>query len=83
MRCISSSDDEWPTQLNQLSNPPKHLYVLGQNLQEIASEVTETVAIVGARNSTHYGEKISRDFATYFAALGWSVVSGEIGRAHV
>ena len=76
IRCISSSDDEWPTQLNQLSNPPKHLYVLGQNLQEIASEVTETVAIVGARNSTHYGEKISRDFATYFAALGWSVVSG-------
>lgn len=76
IRIITASDSEWPTQLNSLTKPPERLFVRGQNLQEIASNHTNTVAIVGARDSTFYGQKIARDFATYFAALGWSVISG-------
>lgn len=76
IRCIRAGDREWPNQLDVLAKAPAELYVVGRDLEEIASEQSQTVAIVGARNSTHYGEKIARDFATYFAALGWSVVSG-------
>lgn len=76
IRRITPGDAEWPTQLNVLAKVPTELYVRGRNLQEIASENVDCVAIVGARNSTRYGEKVARDFATYFAALGWTVTSG-------
>ena len=76
IRVITPKDEEWPIQLNSLLRPPESLYVRGRDLREVVAQTSQTVAIVGARNSTHYGEKISRDFATYFAALGWSVVSG-------
>lgn len=76
IRRITPSDREWPIQLNALTQPPRELYVSGRNLQELASEQTDNVAIVGARNSTRYGEKVARDFATYFAALGWTITSG-------
>ena len=76
IRRITPHSSEWPTRLNALAKPPGELFVLGRNLAEIAAERHRTVAIVGARNCTYYGEKIARDFATYFAALDWSVVSG-------
>ena len=76
IRRITPTDSEWPTQLNSLSKPPSQLFVRGRDLRECAADNSQTVAIVGARNSTYYGEKIARDFATYFAALGWSIVSG-------
>ena len=76
IRRITPSSPEWPRQLNDLKNPPHELYILGQHLNEIAEQDSQTVAIVGSRSSTYYGEKIARDFATYFAALDWSVVSG-------
>ena len=76
IRRITPADSEWPIQLNQLNRPPSELFIRGRDLREVASADHETVAIVGARNCTHYGEKISRDFGTYFAALGWSVISG-------
>lgn len=76
IRRIMPKDPEWPTQLNLLRKAPLELFVRGRNLQEIASDSAEVVAIVGARNCTRYGEKIARDFATYFAALGWTVTSG-------
>jgi DNA processing protein len=76
IRRITPTDSEWPKQLNDLKDPPREIFVLGQDLQKIAERNSQTVAIVGARNSTYYGEKIARDFATYFAALDWSVVSG-------
>ena len=76
IRVINPSDAEWPTQLNALAKPPQELYIRGRDLREIASSLIESVAIVGSRNSTHYGEKIARDFALYFAGLGWTVISG-------
>ena len=76
IRRITPSSSEWPSRLNSLEKPPRELYVRGRDLSEIAAERHRTLAIVGARNSTYYGEKIARDFATYFAALDWSVVSG-------
>lgn len=76
IRRITPKDSEWPAQLNVLNKPPTELYIRGQNLEDIASEQADIVAIVGARNSTRYGEKVARDFATYFAALGWTIASG-------
>ncbi|NDA80396.1 MAG: DNA-protecting protein DprA [Actinobacteria bacterium] len=76
IRRITPTDSEWPDQLHALAAPPRELYVRGRNLAEIAGMDGDSVAIVGARNSTHYGEKVARDFATYLAALGWSIVSG-------
>jgi DNA processing protein len=71
IRRITPSSSEWPSRLNSLEKPPRELYVRGRDLSEIAAEHHRTLAIVGARNSTYYGEKIA-----YFAALDWSVVSG-------
>lgn len=76
IRRITPGDLEWPSQLDALALPPRELFVRGGDLSEIASIDGDSVAIVGARNSTHYGEKIGRDFATYLAALGWTIVSG-------
>lgn len=76
IRRITPQDLEWPRQLDALAAPPKELYVSGGNLTEIASIHGDSVAIVGARNSTYYGEKVARDFAAYLAALGWSIISG-------
>lgn len=76
IRRITPADPEWPRQLDALPKPPTELFVLGRDLRECVGASSESVSIVGARNSTYYGEKIARDFATYFAALGWSIVSG-------
>ena len=76
IRRITPADAEWPIQLNQLSRPPRELFIRGRALNELLTFERNSLAIVGARNSTYYGEKIARDFGTYFGALGWSVISG-------
>jgi len=76
IRRITPADAEWPIQLNQLTRPPRELFIRGRALNELLTFERNSLAIVGARNSTYYGEKIARDFGTYFGALGWSVISG-------
>lgn len=74
-RLIHPEDDEWPTQLTELGvHEPLALWVRGPgNLQEL---LTGSIALVGARASTHYGEHVAGSIAYELAMRGHTIVSG-------
>jgi len=63
---------EYPVELRDLSQPPRELYAIGSN----AALSRPRVSIVGTRNSTAYGERITRTLTRAFVRCGVSVVSG-------
>lgn len=68
---ISREDADYPESLLQISDPPIGLYRLGKYDFKKPS-----VAIVGTRHCTIYGQSIARSFAKDLASLGFCVVSG-------
>ncbi|MBB5872233.1 DNA processing protein [Allocatelliglobosispora scoriae] len=88
MRIVTPEDPEWPPQLEDLklisreggdriardTFPPQCIWVRGPLTLLAAFE--RSVAIVGARASTPYGDHIAGDFAFTLAEQGWTVVSG-------
>ncbi|GAB3058502.1 DNA-processing protein DprA [Intrasporangium mesophilum] len=73
-RLLIPGDDEWPTSLDDLGMPPWCLWVRGPI--DLATAVERSVAIVGSRTSTRYGEQLAADLAAGVAHRGWTVVSG-------
>jgi len=74
MRHIQPGDAEWPAQLSDLTDPPAGLWVMGEGS---LAELTEgSIAIIGARASTAYGDVVAAEFAEAFSNQGRSVVSG-------
>jgi DNA processing protein len=88
VRIITPEDDEWPHQLADLSRlsrkvpdtiqrdtyPPQCLWVRGTSpLNEVCAQ---SVAIVGARASTAYGDHVATEFGFRLASRQWTVVSG-------
>ncbi|MDR1791338.1 MAG: DNA-processing protein DprA [Propionibacteriaceae bacterium] len=75
MRYITPGVDEWPAQLGDLSgSAPAGLWVRGEaNLAELCGR---SVAIVGARASTPYGEHVAFEMAEGLSCGGFTVVSG-------
>jgi DNA processing protein len=72
---VRDSDEAWPDGLVDLGdNGPRVLWVRGQI--EALPLTSTSVAIVGARASTGYGEHVAMDFAAGFVSRGYSVVSG-------
>ncbi len=68
------SDARWPTRLDDLGvHAPHVLWVRGDPGNLSAGP---TVAIVGARAATPYGESVAADLAAGLAAAGVTVVSG-------
>jgi DNA processing protein len=66
---------QWPTQLDDLgAAAPLALLVRGVLPLRVAA--SRAVAIVGARASTEYGERIAAGFAADLCEVGWTVVSG-------
>ncbi len=64
---------EWyPEELLDLAQPPERLYALGL----AAALAGPRVAIVGTRNSTAYGERITRSLTRALVRAGVSVISG-------
>lgn len=62
---------DWPTQLNDLrETAPSALWVRGQMRK------APSVAIVGARASTHSGNNIARDVSFELARQGVTIISG-------
>lgn len=73
-RVVIPGDAEWPAGLDDLAIPPWCLWVRGRlRLDEVAAR---SVAIVGARISTAYGQSIAADLGASLASQGWTVVSG-------
>ena len=68
-------DPRWPAQLADLgSREPLLLWVAGDD--DLASATRRSVAVVGARACTSYGEHVAADIAVGLADRGWTVVSG-------
>lgn len=75
VQLVRPTDAEWPTGLDDLAdNGPRVLWVRGAVDALPAPE--SSVAIVGARASTGYGEHVAMDFAAGFVSRGFTVVSG-------
>jgi DNA processing protein len=74
-RLVIPGDDEWPPGLEALGDAaPFCLWIRGPLPLRAATE--RAVAIVGARASTPYGERVARDLADGCARLGITVISG-------
>jgi len=63
---------QWPQQVDQLANPPIGLIVKG----DVSQLSQKSIAIVGTREPSEYGQEMAADFATGFVNQGWNVVSG-------
>lgn len=73
LRILTYSDIEYPERLRQISEPPCVLYVKG-HLPQLDDELS--IAIVGARQSTPYGELAAKKLGMELARQGAVVVSG-------
>src|SRR5687767_1513262 len=69
---VIQSDDEYPELLRQIYDPPIVLYVKGSLLPKDKN----AVAMVGSRQTTHYGLEVARKFGYQLGYLGVTVVSG-------
>lgn len=67
-------DDAWPDRLDELEYPPVCLWVRGR--ADLASCVSRSVAIVGARSATSYGVQVAGELGHGLGARGFTVVSG-------
>ncbi len=65
-------DEAYPSSLKEISAPPYALYVRGK----LPDEDKISVAIVGARECTTYGEIMARQYAETLANAGVQIVSG-------
>jgi len=71
-RIVIQSDEEYPALLRQIYDPPIVLYVKGA----LSPKDKNAVAMVGSRQTTHYGLESARKLAYQLAYLGVTVVSG-------
>jgi len=74
-RLLVPGDLEWPRQLDDLGDAaPWALWVRGT--LDLRLTALRSVAVVGARASTRYGERVASQLGTDLAESGWAVVSG-------
>lgn len=69
---VVQADDEYPELLRQIYDPPIVLYVKGQ----LTAKDKNAVALVGSRQTTHYGIEVARKLSYQLAYVGVTVVSG-------
>lgn len=65
-------DKRYPRRLTKIPSPPYAIYVKGS----LPDEQCPSVAIVGARRCTSYGEQMALLFAENLAAAGVQIISG-------
>lgn len=70
---ITLLSSEYPSYLREIPDPPFFLYAKG-HISTLAAG--EAVAIVGTRQPTHYGRKVSESLGRDLASLGLLIVSG-------
>lgn len=70
---ISLGDSNYPHLLKKIPNPPSPLYFLGNFSEEIFEN---TLAVVGSRAITSYGEWVVNNLVKEIARYGITIVSG-------
>ena len=66
----------YPKQLSLIKNPPKKLYVAGN--EKVLENIG--IAVIGSRCSTNYGEEYATRFSKELAKNGISIISGMASR---
>jgi DNA processing protein len=69
---LTWQDERYPPRLREIGQPPPVLYLKGTILPEDGW----SVAVVGTRRVTPYGQKVASELAAYLAQNGVTVVSG-------
>lgn len=72
IQCWEKGAAYYPIELLDLQHPPSELYAMG--IEEALSR--PRVAIVGTRNSTVYGERITRSLTRSLVRSGVTIISG-------
>ena len=72
IRFVTCLDPEYPKKLVDIPDKPYALYIKGS----LPDEHLFSVAIVGARNCSRYGEKHAYEFAEFLSRHGVQVISG-------
>lgn len=72
MKIIDIENKDYPNQLKLIEKPPKKLYVLGD--EKILKE--KSIAIIGSRNCTPYGEVEAFKFSEQLTKKGLVITSG-------
>lgn len=70
---IEAGSDGWPTQLDQLPDPPARIGSIGL---PIRPALLRSIAIVGSRGASESGRAIAAAWAGALASRGYAVVSG-------
>lgn len=73
-RVIVPGDPEWPEPLDDLEQPPWALWAQGP--LQLDQAARRSVAVVGARASTAYGDAVAAEIAGGLASRRFTVVSG-------
>jgi len=75
VQLVVPSDPEWPTLLGDLgAHAPHALWLRGR--REALHVLENSIAIVGARAATGYGEHVAVELASGLADRGFAIVSG-------
>ncbi|MBI4193329.1 MAG: DNA-protecting protein DprA, partial [Candidatus Colwellbacteria bacterium] len=69
---ILHEDDEYPSALKEIAQPPFALYIKGA----LPKKGVKMLAIVGTRRATAGGKDAARTFAETLGRSGWCIVSG-------
>jgi len=72
VQVLTVLDDAYPRLLQEINQSPPVLYVKGQ----LAPEDASSIAIVGTRRVTEYGQQVTRDTSIFLAGHGLTIVSG-------
>jgi DNA processing protein len=72
VRVVTREDAEYPRNLGEVYDPPIVLYVKGA----LSERDALSIAIVGSRRTTLYGQEMARKLAYQLARVGVTVVSG-------
>lgn len=75
LKLLVPSDPNWPEQLNDLQlHAPLLLWYRGS--VELFSKLDRVVAVVGSRNVTHYGQRITNDLVRELVHENAAIISG-------
>jgi len=72
MKVLKKEDAGYPESLENILNPPKTLYILGDE----ANLNKKGIAIIGSRVCTEEGKQIAKEFAFKLSKMGLCIISG-------
>ena len=74
MKHIRNKDKLFPTELNNIPDPPKELFIESNNWQDLLE--SPKLAVIGSRKASSYGQVVTEKLVRGIVAKGVVIVSG-------